>query len=343
MPSAHSSASLRYTQLIIPLLLCQFVTSVSAKAQVGNSQSVGGRHTDSKIVVFVHSASGDPLTTSALVRLYSSDGMPMGQVSVGSGGQAIFRDIVPGSYSISVEANGYVAAESSAMVPITGEADIEIYLRRESEADKMVLSGSGTPVLSPNAKKELDKGAEALRKKNLKEAEVHLEKAISLAPMHPEVLYTLGTLYAQKNDLPRAEGLLLKATQMEPQQARTQAALGIVLANELKFEAALVPLGKALELDAGAWEARWALARCNYHARKFQSALEQSRQALQDSKGLGPDIALLEAASLVALRQYEESAALLREYLQEHADRPGAARARRWLDHLQQAGKIKPA
>jgi hypothetical protein len=32
---------------------------------------------------------------------------------------------------------------------------------------------------------------------------------------------------------------------------------------------------------------------------------------------------------------------MLREFLQQHPDNPGVARARRWLEHLQASGKIK--
>jgi len=64
--------------------------------------------------------------------------------------------------------------------------------------------------------------------------------------------------------------------------------------------------------------------------------------ALLDSKGVAPDISLVVAASLAAIGQFEESASLLREYLRQNPDRPGAARAKRWLNRLQQAGKIKP-
>jgi len=224
---------------------------------------------------------------------------------------------------------------------MAGEVNVQIYLHPEANSDPIVLPDSDTPLLAPKAKKELDAGLEALRQKDFSKAQKHLEKASRMAPTHPEVLYLLGMLYTHMNDLPRAEGFLSEATQIEPQNAPAQAALGIVLSNEHKCRAALLPLGKALELDAKSWEARWALARCEYSQRKFQPALEQSRLALQDSNGLAPDIALVVAASLAALDRYEGSASVLREYLQQNPGRPGAARAKRWLDRLQQAGKIK--
>ena len=310
------------------------------EAQDGANES-SGRLTTGAIVVIVRDARGEPLTMPATVSLYSSDGMPIGQLSIVSGRQATFRNVRPGGYTVEVEASGYSKAREEAMLPMTGEVHIEIYLRPEVRTDAIVLSDRGVPLLAPKARKELDAGQQALIGKDLKQAQKHLDKAAQLAPTHPDVLYLLGILYSRMNDLPKAEEFLLKVAHLEPQQARAHAALGVVLADERKFDEAVPPLGKALELDARSWESRWALARCFYHQRKFQLALEQSRQALGDSKGLAPDIALVLAASLGALGQYEESAATLREYIQQHPDRSGALRAQHWLDRLQQAGKIK--
>jgi len=335
----HPCGPLRHALAVLPLLLCQLFLSTSTEAQDGTSES-SGRLTTGAIVVIVRDARGEPLTMPATVSLYSSDGMPMGQLSIVSGRQATFRNIRPGSYTVEVEASGYTKVREGAMLPMTGEVHVDVYLHPESSTDPVVLSGPGVPLLAPKAKKELEAGLAALRSGDLNKAQKHLESAGHLAPNHPEVLYLLGMLYMQTNDLPRAEGFLGKATQMDPQQAPAQTALGVVLVNERKFGEALPPLGKALELDARSWEARWALARCYYYQRNYEGAVRESRQALQDSNEKAPEIGLVVAASLTALGRYEESGAILREFLQQHPDNRGAARARRWLDHLQQSGKI---
>jgi len=91
--------------------------------------------------------------------------MPLGQVSVVGGGEATFRGVPLGSYSVEVEASGYANARGNATLPMTGEVHVEIYLRPESTSEPMVLPEPGIPVLAPKAKKELDAGLEALRKK----------------------------------------------------------------------------------------------------------------------------------------------------------------------------------
>ncbi len=326
---------------VLSFLLCQLLPSLSSAAQGGASESISTRPSSGHIVVYVRDASGGPLTMSASVRLYSAEGTPLGQASTGTAGQVTFVNVHPGTYTVEVEAAGYVKAHADARLPLVGEAEVEIELRPETYTSAPVGPARATVILAPNAKKELDAGLEAMRAKNLKDAEHHLENAALLAPSHPDVLYFLGTLYAQLNALQRAEEVLEKAMQLDPQHGPTQAALGIVFVNQGKFEAAVPLLERALELDAQSWEARWALARCYYHRRSFQSALDQSRQALHDSKGRAPEITLVVAASLTATGRYEESAALLREFIRQYPDRPETARARRWVNRLKQAGKIK--
>lgn len=328
---------------ILPaLLVCQIILTPRATAQGGASETVSMRPSTGQILVYVRDPMGRPLTTPASVRLYSSDGTPLGQIVASNGGQATFLNVQLGDYHIEVEASGYAKTSGEAQLPFLGEARVDIYLRPESAANSTsALPVGSATVLAPKAKKELDTGLESLQTGNLKEAQRHLEKASQLAPANPDVLYLLGTLYVQMKDLPRAEGVLERATGLDAEHARAQAALGIVLTNENKFDAAVTPLEKALDLNKQSWEARWALARCNYHLRNFQAALENSRSALHDSSGKAPEITLVVAASLTAMGSYEESAAVLREFLQQHADRPEASRARNWLEELRRRGKIK--
>lgn len=275
-----------------------------------------------------------------MVRLYSSDGTPMGQVRVGNGGEATFGNIHPGNYFVEVEAPGYLKAHEDATLPMSGDLRLQIYLQPEAKSPSLDISGGDVPVLAPKAKKELDQGREALQENNLDAARDHLEKAAELAPRHPDVLYSLASLNLKLHDFAKAEGLLQQSLQLYPKNVPTQVALGIVLTDERKFDAAAPQLEAVLAEIGQSWEGRWALARCYYHQKKFDLALVQSRQALKDSKGQAPEVALVIAASLTALAQYEESADVLRKFLAEHPDSSEAVRARRWLDYLKRTRRI---
>ncbi len=341
MIASHPSASFRHAAIVISLAVSQFLLYNSAAAQGHPTGTLSSRRAIGTLHVTLRDESGALLTTSAVVRLNASEEGPT-QVSGARGGHVTFQNLPTGDYSVDVEASGYAKGHGEISVSNYGTTEMEIELRDAASANSLNSSPGSEAILAPKAKKELESGLAALQKKDLNEARKHLEKAEHLAPMHPEVLYLLGTLYVQMNDLERAEDALEKATQMNPHHARAQEALGVLFVNERKFDMAVTPLQKALELNPPSWESRWALASCYYHQRQFQLALEQSRQALHDSNGDVPAIALLLAASLTAKEQYEESAAVLRKVILEHSDSPEAARARLWLGRLQEAGKIKP-
>jgi len=117
----------------------------------------------------------------------------------------------------------------------------------------------------------------------------------------------------------------------------------MALCDQGKYDAAIPPLEHSLQLDAaGTWETRWTLARAYYRHTQYGDALRASQQALAESGGKAPEIALLVAQSLTAVGRYEDAAKVLREFLKEHGDRREAATAQRWLERLTASAKIQP-
>lgn len=315
-----------------------FLFAISLAAQDVGSQQNEFFGNGSVITVKLHEASGEPLSSSAVVKLFR--GMfPSGQKDA-SHGVAEFVVNNLGEFTVVVSAPGYVEAQKDVSVTITGRAQVDIYLRPTS-GDK-IAAVPGRPVLAPKAREALDKGLRALKENKVDEAQKYVGEAVRLAPSHPDVLYLQGVLSLQMGNWIEAQTVLEKATQMDPNSARAYAALGMAFCDEGKYDAAISPLEKSLQLDAaGTWKTRWALAQSYYHRERYDDALRMSQQALAQSKGIEPQIALLVAQSLTAVGRYEDAAQTLRELLQEHARRPEAATARRWLDQLAANKKIR--
>src|SRR6266852_5117935 len=122
---------------------------------------------------------------------------------------------------------------------------------------------------------------------------------------------------------------------------RALAALGTALSNQGKYDAAIAPLEQSVQLSPASWETHWTLAKAYYYHKQFPEALKASQQALTESNGKAPEIALLVAQSLSANGRYEECAQSLRDFLKNHADHSEAPTARRYLERLASAGKIR--
>jgi Anaphase-promoting complex, cyclosome, subunit 3 len=329
----------RFVARFLLLMLPSLVLTPSLFGQDVGSQEKEFLGNGSVITVTVHNGSGEPFSSSAVVKLFRGV-VPSGQRDT-SHGVAEFVVIGLGEFTVVVAAPGYAEAQKDVLVDTPGRARVDVYLQR--------TSGEGSPatvpgrlVLAPKAKTALDKGLRALRENKLGEAEKYVGEALRLAPGNPEVLYAQGILSLKQHDWRQAQTVLEKATQINPNSAPAFAALGLALCDQGNYDAAIAPLRKSLELDpAGAWETRWVLAKSYYQHQQYPEALNMSQEALARSNGNAPAIALLVAQSLTAVGRYEDSAEVLREFLRDHANRQEAATARRWLEQLTASGKIR--
>jgi tetratricopeptide (TPR) repeat protein len=288
-----------------------------------------------EISVTVRDSSGEPIVAAASIRLYH-EGIQIDQ-SAATRGRAFFITRSLGNFSIVVEATGYKSGQKEITMPVAVKAEVDIYLQALGRDNP----SPGKPILAPKAKEAFDKGLQAMNANKLPEAEKYVAEAVRLAPGHPDVLFVQGVLYLRRQNYAEAQVALAKAAQLDPSNARALAALGMAFSGQSKYEDAIPPLEKSLQLQPASWENQWALAKAYYHHQQYDQALKSSQQALTDSSGKAPEIALLVAQSLTAVGQYEAAANTLRDFIKVHADRPEAVTARRWLDNLAKSGKIR--
>lgn len=321
----------------LSVLPCLVVVSSVAAQDVG-SEEKEFFGSGSVITVKVHDASGGAAPSSAVVKLLRG-GIPSGQRDT-SRGVAEFVVNRLGDFTVVVSAPGYSEAQKDVSVQVTGRTQVDVYLRPTSPTGS--LTGvPGKPLLAPKAKEALDRGFLALKENRVGDAEKYVGEAMRLAPGNPDVLYVQGLVSMKQSNWGQAQTVLEKATQLDPNSARAFAALGMALCNAGKYNAAMPPLEKSLQLDpAGTWQTRWAFAKSYYHSGRYDEALKLSYEALAESHGDAPEIALLVAQSQTALGRYEEAAKTLSEFLRDHADRTEAALARHWLEQLAANGKI---
>jgi len=311
----------------------------ASRCQDSGDQGTVVRGDRAEIAVTVRDGSGAPIAAPASVKLYKN-GTPSDQSST-SHGRAFFIARGLGDFTIVVDAAGYKSEEKEITVPVAGKMEIDVYLHRDLAPNESA-SAPGKPILAPEAQKALSKGAEALRAGKLDQAEKELNKAANLAPANPDVLYIQGILYLRQSNWEKARLVLEKADQIEPNQVRVLSALGMALVNEKKYEQAIPVLEKSIQLEPNAsWETDWASAKAYYSQEQYGLALKMAQQAHTMSHGSSPQVELLLAQCLTAVGRYEESAQVLRAFLNSNGQSPEAVTARRWLDNLAANGKIR--
>jgi tetratricopeptide (TPR) repeat protein len=297
-----------------------------------------------EITVTVHDPSGEVFSAPAVVKVYREGATLSGEAET-SRGSAIVVVYSIGEYTVAVQAAGYAEVRKDISVPAPGRAQVDVYLRANSSSSG---APAGRPILAPKAKEALNKGLQALTEDKLEDAQRYLAQAVQLAPAHPDVLYLQGLVFMKQRDWTHAQSSLEKATQIDPSHAPAFAALGMTLCDRGDYAAAISPLEKSVALDkpqsgaASAWQTRWTLAKAYYHQGRYDEALQSSQNALDDSRGKAPQIALLVAQALTAVGRYDEAAQTLRSFLRDHGQQPEAATAQRWLTNLSASGKIQP-
>jgi Flp pilus assembly protein TadD len=328
-----------FTAKVVSLVVsCLFCLALSAAGQDSSGEGIMMRGNRAELAVTIRNASGQAISSAASVRLLR-EGTPVDQGAT-SHGRVFFLLPGLGSYTVIVEAAGYKTAQKDVSLTVAMKVEVDISLQSDS-ASGDAPSAPGRPILAPKARKALLEGLKAIAEKRLDDADKKIAEAIQLAPSDPDVLYGQGVLYMSRGNWAQAQGSLEKSTQMNAENPRAFSALGMVLINQGKNEAAITPLEKSLQLEPDGWETRSALAKAYYQHEQYDDALKASQQALTDSKGKAPQIALLLAQSLTAVGRYEDSAEALRDFLKNHADRAEAATARRWLDKMAKDGKIR--
>lgn len=312
---------------VVFLVLCSLFSGIAC----AQDPTIG---LSAQIIVHVRDFSGESLAVPAVVKLSQSNGIPRGQASTQSGGEAVFSNLSVGNYVIEVTAPGYKTARAEANLMSPVPFHIEVNLARDA-SPQVDATPSGPPILAPKAQLELSKGLDALHKNELKEAQLHLEEANRLAPTNPEVLHLLGVLYARMGDLPRAQSVLEKALQVNPHHQRSLSALGVVLSNEAKYAEAIPKLEEALKLKDDSYETHWALARAYYHQKVFNDACVQARLALTLSRGKDPEIQLLLAQALISSGEKAKALDELSGFLRDHPDHPKVPSIERLVKRLQ--------
>ena len=317
-----------------------FIVAASLSSQeVGSldKESFGG---GSVITVRLHAGSAGESPTSVVVTLLHGP-IPIGQRETSSGA-AEFVVSQLGEYVVAVSANGYLQEQKDVSV-VNGRTQVDVYLRPATPANG-VAGTPGQAMLAPKAKQALDQGIRALKQNRLPEAEKYVGAALRLAPANPDVLYMQGLLCLKQRNWQQAKAVLEKAAQLDPKSALIFAALGMAQCDAGEYDAAIPSLEKSLQLDGtSTWQTRCALAKSYYHAQRFAEALALSQEALAQSRGEAPELALLVAQSQTAEGRYEEAAQTLRDFVRDHPNRAEAATARRWLDQLVTNGKVRPA
>ena len=126
------------------------------------NQQMQGPERPASLVVSVRMPDGSPLDTPAVVNLNTFSGTSAG-IGVFRSGTAEFTNLSPASYTLEIIAAGYKRVTETVLILNWGaRQQLSISLIAES-APSAASPAPGSPILAPNAEKEVTKALENLR------------------------------------------------------------------------------------------------------------------------------------------------------------------------------------
>ena len=297
-----------------------FIPSAS-KGQA--NQQMQGPERPASLVVSVRMPDGSPLDTPAVVNLNTFSGGSAG-IGVFRSGIAEFTNLTPASYTLEIIAAGYQRVTENVQILNWGERQqLSISLTPESSASA-VSPAPGSPILAPNAEKEVSKALEDLRTNKPDDARRHMEKASHLAPANPDVNYLWGMYYAQIKDFVKAKTYWEKAVQISPRHVFSLAALAQLATQNSDYATATGYLLRASEAAPSAWRYHERLAETYLKQAQYEEARKQAQRALELGKERAVGAQFVLAQTFLHDNDPEAAMKALTAFL---ASKPSGARA----------------
>jgi tetratricopeptide (TPR) repeat protein len=294
--------------------------------------------TTGTLAISVRMPDGSPFDRSLVVNLYAFSGAAVGIGRPAGGAQTEFGNLSPGRYTLEVIAPGYQKFTQSVDLSFGGQREL-VYVTLTPESDPRVdTSSPGSPILAPNAQKELNKALEALRNDKLDDARKHLEKVSHAAAANPDVNYVWGMYYLQSKDLANAKTSWEKAVQIYPRHGFSLAALAQLAAQAGDFPTAIDYLGRAVEAAPSSWRFQERLADAYLRHQEYEQAQKHAERALELGKDRAGQAQLTLAKALIQQNQRQRALKALDIFLAAQPSGPQAAEAQ----HLSEALRRPP-
>jgi tetratricopeptide (TPR) repeat protein len=301
------AAGSRFAASFLPAVVASFF--LCAPPTLGQQKGQGQQNMQQSagsLTVRVRLPDGSPFDRSAVVNLYAFTG---GSAGIGSNrsGETEFGNVPVGRYTLEVIAPGYQKLTQQVEVSFGGQHEqVYVTLTPEPAAGADSVQ-TGSPILAPNAQKELSKGLEALRENKPEEARKHLEKLSHAAPANPDVNYLWGMYYLQSKDLVKAKSYWEKAVQIYPRHAFSLAALSQLALQSGDSPAAIDYLGRAVEAAPSSWRFQERLAEAYLQHQEYDQAQKHAEHAIELGKDRATQAPLILAKAL-AQRNAPQSA-----------------------------------
>ena len=185
------------------------------------------------------------------------------------------------------------------------------------------------------ARKEAEKGIQALQLSNFVEARKHLEAANRQYPSSSSINFLLGYLALQQRDQDAELNYLTAATKLDPRNIQAQNLLGQLYYKRGDYARAAAAEEIVIAGSGDSLMARRVLANSYLNLKQFEKARENAQWMVDKGGSEGAAARLVLGQALTGLKQYEAAIPVLKAYLDGEPASATVPQARQLLAQLE--------
>jgi len=286
---------------------------------------------------FVRLAQGRGIPGRVLVRLETQTGTLLQQSWTGESGQFSFPQIACGNYVLAVDAPGFrpvrVPVEHS-YIPL-GTVFLKLVRADAASAGTQAATAPALEAQIPKqARKEYEKGLEALTRKKAQQSIGHFRRAIEIYPEYDAAYLNLAWAYLQQRAYPETQQVLEQILRRNDKIAGAHLLLGIVQKQQNRLPEAVQHFEHTLSLEEASWKTHLELGGVLLRLGRRDLAYAHMLRAHQ-LNAAQPATHLQLYNTLILRGDYSAALAELEEFLRLFPDHPLIARVRQQRDTLQ--------
>jgi tetratricopeptide (TPR) repeat protein len=300
---------------------------------------------------------GNPVSVTLIINLRDSQGTPLdvpGTVNLQDNVQgirrtattrdasaAVFDGVAQGEYDAEAIGTGYQTTWDHITVNGFGSTvQAYIYLPRQSETKPAARKPGGT-VMAPKLQAEVNKGLEAMSRRQFELARTHFAKAVAMAPGNPDVIYLLGAAERALDHPELARQNFEKALSLDPGHERSLLALGELQLRTGAAELAITTLEKAYRNNGAGWRGQFLLATAYAKAGRFADAETRAEHAVALAREKAAEPLLLLGQIQAAQRKTQQALHTLEKVERDFPNTPAAETAKQYRAALSETRPAK--
>ncbi len=273
------------------------------------------------------------------ITLLAPDRRPMQKVFADSLGNFLFRGLAPGLYIIFIQERGYKAIEDHVEIPPRSLQLQRRYYMLEAQPveSSPVLAETVSArkfIVSPDARREFERGESELQRRQYQKAAEYLDRAIELAAEFSDALHARGLVHLQLNEPEAAALAFERALAVDPTLADAHIGLGAARFRAGRAAEAVEPLSRGLALAPKSYLGRFERCRAYLQLSRLEEAESdclRARELAEES-----DFGLHILMGNLFLRQGRQAEALkeFRQYLRKDSRSATAEAVRKMVESL---------